>query len=125
MKVIEQWLANKILHKEIGDYLMQEQNLKEIAIYGAGKYGELLYDDLTENSHIKIDYFIDLNADSLYYGIDDMDILNLEELKKAPPVDAIIVTPYQKFEFIKRDLESILDYDVSIISLDDIIFRIE
>lgn len=125
MEIIEQWLANKILHKEIGDYLTQELNLKKIAIYGAGKYGELLYDDLIENSNIIISYFIDLNADSLYYGIDDMDILNLEELKRASHVDAIVVTPYQKFNHISHDLKSILNYDVPLIPLDDIVLKME
>lgn len=125
MKIIEQWLENKILHKEIGDYLFHELGVQKVAIYGAGKYGELLYDDLTTNSVIEISYFIDLNADSLYYGIDDIDILNLEELKTAARVDAVIVTPYPKFEFIKNDLKSIMDYDALIISLDDIILRTE
>ena len=106
-------------------YLFHELGVQKVAIYGAGKYGELLYDDLTTNSVIEISYFIDLNADSLYYGIDDIDILNLEELKTAARVDAVIVTPYPKFEFIKNDLKSIMDYDALIISLDDIILRTE
>ena len=44
MTVIEQWLMNKICHKEIGEYLKNSYKIQTVAIYGAGKLGEFLYD---------------------------------------------------------------------------------
>ena len=79
MTVIEQWLMNKICHKEIGEYLKNSYKIQTVAIYGAGKLGEFLYDDLVNNSDIKVEYFIDKNADSLYYGIDSPFLLHISE----------------------------------------------
>lgn len=124
MNLLEQWLENKIYHKEIADYIVKILKVKTIAIYGAGKIGELIYDDLLEHQ-LEIKYFIDKNADSLYYGIDDMTIYNLKEVRRADPVDLIIVTPYQSFENIKKDLERILSFLPKIISIEEIVARTE
>lgn len=125
MTVVEQWLCNKIYRKEIGEYLLAELYLRSIAIYGAGRMGEFLYDDLVGYKELSVEYFIDKNADALYYGIDDMNILNLRELGSAKEVEAIIVTPYLYFESIKKDLEDVLRYKTQIISLEDIICKVE
>lgn len=124
MTLLEQWLTNKIYHKENSNYIKNVLGARTIAIYGAGRLGELIYDDLIE-CLIDIKYFIDKNADSLYYGIDDVPIYNLIEARKAEPVDLIIVTPYQYFDVIKKDLESLLNFYPTIISLEEIIARTE
>ena len=126
-KIIFQWLQNKIYKKEIGDYLL-EQNIKNIVIYGAGKLGELLYDDLLNYHSINVICFIDKNADSLYYGIDDMKIYNvheasdIEEIKKA---DVIIITPYKAFNEIKNELDVKLDFKGKYLAIDDIVWAVE
>jgi len=125
MTLIEQWLTNKIYHKENADYIIHNLKAKTLAIYGAGRMGELIYDDLVENSALKIKYFIDKNADFLYYGIDDMEILNLDEIKEAEAVDVIIVTPYTQFKIIKNELETILNFKSKIVSLEEIIYKTE
>lgn len=125
MTVIEQWLMNKICHKEIGEYLKNSYKIQTVAIYGAGKLGEFLYDDLVNNSYIKVEYFIDKNADSLYYGIDDMNIYNLKEASEAKKVDAIIITPYQNFHEIECSLNQFLRFSTIYLSIDDIICAVE
>lgn len=124
LSVIELWLTNKIYHKENKDYLINQLGIKSIGIYGAGKYGQLLYDDLLE-SDIDIKYFIDENADSLYYGIDDMNIYNLQEIKNVDHVDAIIVTPINSFNEIKNNLDEVLGYTPMILSLEEIVCKTE
>ena len=124
MKILEQWLTNKIYKKENADYILDNFKIKTVAIYGAGKLGELIYDDLL-NSALDIKYFIDRNADELYYGIDDMNIYNLEEIKEAEPVEMIIVTPYKQFDAIRSDLQGILNFSPIVISLEEIIYKTE
>lgn len=124
MTVLEQWLTNKIYHKENANYIIHELMANKIAIYGAGRMGELIYDELLEHP-LELKYFIDKNADSIYYGIDDMKIYNLEEVKCADPVDLIIVTPYHYFDEIKKELELTLDFCPRIVSLEEIIARTE
>ena len=125
MDVIRQWLSNKINNKEIGIYLKETLSVMKIAIYGAGELGELLYDDINGYLGLDVLYFIDKNADNLYYGIDDVEILNLEELRYAKCVDAILITPYQMYNQIKAELEDILDYNPLLVSLEDIIYSVE
>lgn len=125
MEVIKQWLSNKINHKEIGQYLLNTLEGRNLAIYGAGELGELLYDDLSDWPDFKVEYFIDKNADALYYGIDDMQILNLDELAHAKKVDAILITPYRSFRLITEELNRILTYHPKMLSLDDIVYRTE
>lgn len=122
--IIEQWLKNKIEKKEISEYLLND-NIHTVIIYGAGKLGEMLYDDLCNYQAIRVECFIDKYADSLYYGIDDMDILNLNELEQIQPVDAIIITPYLEFENIVRSLQSRIKFQTKYIAFDEIIWKVE
>ena len=125
MDVVRQWLSNKINRKEISIYLHDVLAVSKIAIYGAGELGELLFDDLKDFSEIKVQYFIDKNADSLYYGIDDMEIFSLDELKYASPVDAIIITPYPFYDQIKEELDRHLKYSTQLVSLEDLVYKVE
>lgn len=125
MSIIELWLHNKIYHKEIADYLINELGISTVAIYGAAQLGELLYDDLLDKKGIEVRYFIDRAADELYYGIDDMEIFSLKELDSVPIVDAIIVTPYQYMDSIAEVLRNKLPFNTQILSLEDIICRVE
>ena len=122
--LIKQWLYNKINGKEIVDYCKRKE-IQELAIYGIGWIGEMLYDDIVNNSSIRVRYIIDKNADSLYYGIENMDVLKVDELKKAPRVDAIFVTPLFCFESVKRELREIINAETRIISIEDMIYEVE
>ncbi len=124
LDIMEQWLRNKIDNKEIGNYL-SEIGINSVVIYGAGKIGELLYDDLLQSGIIDIKCFIDKNASSLYYGIDDINIYSLEEADKVQKVDAVIITPYRSFTNIKKELEKRLLFETRYIPIDDIIWKVE
>ncbi len=123
-EIIEQWLKNKIDKKEIATYLLGE-NIHSVIIYGAGKIGEMLYDDLNNCEEISVQCFLDKNADSLYYGIDDMNIFSLSEVDRISAVDAIIITPYKMFESITTDLKKIIRFDTRYLAIDDIIWGVE
>lgn len=124
LDILEQWLKNKIEKKEISEYLLNN-DIQTVIIYGAGKIGEMLYDDLCNCQAIKVECFIDKYADSLYYGIDDMDIYNLNELEKVQPVDAIIITPYLEFESIVRSLRTKIKFRTQYIAFDEIVWKVE
>lgn len=117
-----QWLINKNEGKNIGEYF-KENNYKTIAIYGMGTMGELFYDELKNSSNVKVAYFIDKNAEDLYYGIDDLPVVGLDDISSQEKVDAIVVTPIYDFDKIEEDLEDI-GIDADIISLEDIIYEI-
>lgn len=119
--VLSQWVSNKIDSKNLADYF-KENDIKTIAIYGMGTLGELLYQEL-KGSNIEIKYFVDKNADKLYYGIDELPIVCVDKLNEYEKVDAIIVTPVFDFDAIE---EAIMQgaSDSNVISLDDVVFSL-
>lgn len=121
--VANQWLLNKNEDKSIGNYFKENTEYKTIAIYGMGTMGELFYDELKNSSDVKVAYFIDKNAEDLYYGLDDLPVVGLDDISSQKKVDAVIVTPIYDFDKIEEDLEN-SGVDVDIISLEDIIYEI-
>lgn len=118
-----QWLINRNEKKSVGDYF-KENNYKTIAIYGMGTMAEIFYDELKEsNPNVKVAYFIDKNADKLYYGLDDIPVVSLDKIEEQEEVEAIIVTPVYDFNKISDDLAE-LELPTEIISLEDIVYEI-
>lgn len=117
-----QWLLNKNKDKNVGQYF-KDYEYKTIAIYGMGTLAEIFYEELKKGSDIEVAYFIDKNSEQLYYGIDDIPLVNLDDLNSQNKVDAIIVTPTYDFRKISKELEG-FDTDAAIISLEDIIYEL-
>lgn len=116
INLLSMWLQNKEYGLKIEDYL-KEQKIKKIAIYGMSYVGERLYDEL-EHSDIEVVYCIDKNANNIYK---DVEVFSpTEDLDQN--IDAIIVTAFTFFEEIEKDLEKKIN--VSIISIDDIVFSL-
>jgi FlaA1/EpsC-like NDP-sugar epimerase len=119
--VTNQWLLNKNEEKNVGEYF-KDNNYKTIAIYGMGNMGELFYEEVKKED-VKIAYFIDKNAEELYYGIDDIPVVTMDDIESQEEVDAIIVTPVYDFDSISESLEE-LGLDIEIVSLEDVIYGI-
>ena len=121
--VTNQWLSNKNADKEVGSYF-KDNNYKTIAIYGMGSMAELFYNELKKsNPEIKVAYFIDKNSEELYYGLDDISVIGLNEICSQDEVDAIIVTPVYDFDVINEDLIEV-GVEADIISLEDVVYEI-
>lgn len=119
--VTNQWLLNKNEEKNVGDYF-KDNNYKTIAIYGMGNMGELFYEEV-KKTDVKVAYFIDKNAEELYYGIDDIPVVNIKDIESREKVDAIIVTPIYDFESISEDLVD-SSKGAEIVSLEDVIYEV-
>lgn len=118
-ELVSQWIVNKNQNKDISKYFI-ENDIKTIAIYGMGTLGELFFEDI-KNTNVKVRYFIDKNVDELYYGLDGISVVGIDDIENQKTVDAIIVTPVFDYESILEDLQNI---DTKIISLEDIIYEI-
>lgn len=117
--VLSQWLNNNLEGKKIAEYLMKEKK-KTIAIYGAGKLGELLYRELAD-SDIVVKCFIDKDASSLCYGLDEISVKPIEKLHDEEGIDAIIVTPVFAYDEIEENIHRILS-GIKVMSLEDVVF---
>lgn len=115
-ELLNKWLWLKLQNKSIGIYF-KNQNYHNVAIYGMGKIGKRLYEELSQISNISVKYAIDKNKKISNV----LPILSLEE--ELPDVDIIIVTNNyiysQIYELLKKKTNS------PIVSIDDVIFGIK
>lgn len=117
--ILEQWLFLKQKKRSIAQSL-ESQGIKNIAVYGIGVLGELLYNEL-KDSDIKIDYITDQRASSISCEYNSVKLVPLSKISQMNQVDAILVTPCYYMEEIKQTLiaEGIAG---KIISLEELIF---
>ncbi len=99
--IIQEWMFNKQKGKTIENYL-EKNNINNIAIYGMGTLGKMLYDDI-KNTNIKISYIIDKTLEKNW---DEVPIINLKDIKDYPMVDAIIITPIYNYVHIIQEIKN-------------------
>ena len=118
--MMNQWLRNKSEGKKSINYFEANQ-YKTIAIYGFGELANRLYEEL-KGSDIKIAYFIDKNADDIYYTNDNIPVVKIEDIANQESVDAIIITPIYDYASIEESLMNVIE-DAPIISLEDVVYE--
>ena len=83
-----------------------KRNFLNVAIYGMGRLGDMLY-VLLQNSSFRVQYVIDKKADSFIYDV-PVFLPNDADLKtKTQDVDAVIVTPVVDRDAIKEELHAL------------------
>lgn len=110
--MLNQWLILKQQGKKLSTYF-EENNYKNIAIYGVGEMGNRLYDELKDSSVC------------IQFAIDKEDNKYMEVEVKSPEddldrVDVIVVSAIFAFEDIKEKISS--NVSCPVVSLEDIIF---
>ena len=110
-----QWMIYKQKEISLERYFVQ-RGYRSIAIYGIGRLGSLLYDDL-KSSDIEIKYGIDLDPFCSYPGLK---IIQPEDIQES--VDVIVVTPVLVFDEITQKLSQITD--IPVVSIEDLIYEI-
>lgn len=93
------WVELHQSGRNIADKLMQE-GISTVAIYGAGKHGMMLYNEL-KSTKVKVDYWIDRNCKA--ETIEECPVIPVDN--KLPSVDAVIITPYREFQSIESSLK--------------------
>ena len=113
--LMEKWIKVRQRGKSLKQFF-EDNCIKEIAIYGMAEIGQLLMLELKETS-VNVKCGIDRNAkDKEHLGIKVVDFYDVEEYKDLP---AIVVTPTQYFDDIRRQLKE--QTDAFIINLEDIV----
>lgn len=112
LEIYERWIDSKNLDGGICRFI-RDNEFEEIAIYGVGRFGRNLCNEL-ECNNIKLAYLIDKNKNVSYR---DYPVYTLQD--ELPKADVIIVTPVILFDEIADMLEEKMD--CPILSLEDII----
>lgn len=114
--VLNQWLKRKEDNDPL-EKTLKKKNIKTIAIYGLGIFGEHLKAEL-EKTTIEIKCIIDTRKQGMER---EVPIIGLND--QLPNVDAIIVSVINEFEEILKQLHA--RTDIPVISLEDILFEQE
>ncbi len=115
-KLFGSWMVLKNKGRILAEYF-EDHNFKNIAIYGLGRFGLCLNEEL-KNSSINVKYAIDIDAASFSYL--NLKVVSLEN--QLEMVDAIIVTPFIEYKKIVEELRG--KTSCQIVNLEDVIFSI-
>lgn len=96
---LKRWLENRNAGKTFIDFF-HEYGCNTIAIFDAGELGRLLYEEL-KDSDIKIQYFIDKNAEGIDH-IDDIPVVMVKSIANMPEVDMVVVSPVYDYGEVLR-----------------------
>lgn len=96
--LLSRWMEMKLSGEGAAERLLQ-LGYHSVAIYGAGKHGKFLYEDI-KNSEVEVRYFIDKNKNSVPES--GLTVYTTDE--EFPAVDAIIITPYLEQQTIIQEL---------------------
>lgn len=99
--IMTRWMQNKQEGLHIGDYL-RERGIQKVAIYGHGKIGLLLYEDLI-SENIKVVCFIEKGPMEPYQSVDNTPVTSVERNENIGE-DAVIITPSFDKEYIEKNL---------------------
>lgn len=113
--ITSQW----ILHKQNGislDKYFTGKGYHSIAIYGMGRLGILLYEEL-KNSDIEVVYGIDMDPYCTYPG------LKIVQPEDEPErADVIVVTPVMAFDDIREMLAE--KTEIPVLSIEEVVYEI-
>jgi len=115
-KLFGSWMVLKNKGRMLAEYF-EDRNFKNVAIYGLGKFGLCLYEEL-KSSNINVKYAIDINT--AHFSYLDLKVVSLES--QLETVDVIIVTPFFEYKKIVEELRK--KTSCQIVSLEDVIFSI-
>jgi ketol-acid reductoisomerase len=99
--ILAKWITINQQGRYIGEYF-KRANYKNVAIYGMGEVGLLLYNELN-NAGINVVCGIDKNAD---YMTLDIECDLFEPHDELPEIDVIVVTAIHYYDEIKSDLSN-------------------
>lgn len=119
--IMTKWMELKLHHISIAEYL-KRQGIHKIVIYGHGKIGILLYQDLVRDG-IKVEYFLDGEIQPDYQSIDNTLVTILKRLPTHIETDAMIVTPSHDFKKIEKGSKK-EGYGKPILSLSHLLYQV-
>lgn len=115
-----EWLSQIITGTDSIKEYLDQYGYKSIAVYGMGSIAELLSKQLKKYNDIEVKYYIDRNGKELYYGLDGIEVIDIEGMNKMQGVDVIIVTAIADYNEIIEEIGNKAN-NVKIVSLEEIV----
>ncbi|MCJ7713217.1 hypothetical protein MUO66_01985 [Candidatus Bathyarchaeota archaeon] len=115
-KVFSSWMVLRNKGRMLTEYF-EDRKFKNVAIYGLGRFGLCLYEEL-KSTNINVKYAIDINA--AHFSYLDLKVISLED--RLEMVDVIVVTPFFEYKKIIEELRK--KTSCQVVSLEDVISSI-
>lgn len=119
--ILYKWMFCNMQGKTL-DVLLKKQGISQIAIYGIGEMGGLIFESL-KNTDVAVSYFIDSYAVATHYGLESVEVLRPIDFVKKGYAELVIISLANIAESIKTDLVNI-GVSCPIASIEDIILDI-
>ena len=98
---LKRWLENRNKNRTFIDFF-HEYKYKNVAIYGAGDLGRLLYDEI-KDSDIRVLYFVDRNAEGIG-AVEGVPVITIRDIPFQEKVDVLVITPVGNYDEINKIL---------------------
>ncbi len=113
--VLKRWLEWKLQNISLEHFFIKN-GYKNIAIYGMGYLGVLLWQEL-RGKEVAVEYFLERQGKPDYMGVA---VYGIEDMR--PKVDVIVVTVVHQYDLIRNELlNNDMDEEVALISLEDVL----
>ena len=118
-EVVSRWIIMKNSGRKLEEYF-KSSGIKNVAIYGAGPLGEMVYQEL-QDSEINIFYVID-QSKKKFETLKENSIIHPSQIKDMKMPDAIVITPMvHKSDIMDLLCSMNLPASVSFLVLDEIV----
>lgn len=105
------------------DYIKRYLDLagyEKVAVYGMGSIAEMLSKQFEHYEDKEIKYYIDRNGRELYYGLNGLEVIDIDGIPEMEKVDVIIVTAVADYDEILSDISQKVK-DIKVVSLEEIV----
>jgi hypothetical protein len=119
--IMTKWMELQMNGESVAAYL-EKQGIHKVGIYGHGKVGILLYQDLVKDG-MQIEYFLDCQAEQDFVSVDNTLVTAPKRLPLSVETDAIIVTTAYDFDEIEKNLKK-EGYHNAILSLSQLLYQV-
>lgn len=109
-EVTTEWCIGNMKGKRVSEWI-QKNGYTDIAIYGMGALGKMLFMELQDNEDVHVKYGLDRSK----IQTDGICVYNLNE--PVEKVELIVVTAVTAYEEIKKEIEEKIEFSCRVISL--------
>ncbi len=114
------WLLKNLSDVDSVRNYLEQSGSKTIAVYGMGSIAELLSRQFERYSDMEIKYYIDRNGRELVYGLDGLEVVDIDGMAEMEQVDLVIVTAIADYDDILGEIKTKYK-SLKVVSLEEII----
>ena len=114
------WLLKDSSDEDSVKKYLEQSGYKKIAVYGMGSIAELLSKQFERYTDIEIKYYIDRNGRELVYGLNGLEVVDIDGMAEMEEVDLVIVTAIADYDDILAEIRNKFK-TLKVVSLEEII----